>query len=157
MIITIVGAFTGAMMTRPTSAQLAANRETGSMPIVGSHTVGAPDGGPGMPGTGWSTGHGDLRVPHFLGLHALQLLALLAFAIRRPRWSETAQVRLITTAAASYFALYCMLLAQAFRGQPLVSQDALSIAMFVVWGAATTAAAWMSVAHLKPLATLETI
>ena len=67
MVITIAGASTGGLMTRPTEAQLAQLAATQQMPIVGAHTVGAPDGGPGLPGTGWSLEHGDLRVPHFIG------------------------------------------------------------------------------------------
>ena len=71
MTLTIVGAFTGGLMTRPTAAQLEAARAGERMTIAGAHTVGAADGGPGMVGTGWSRDHGDLRVPHFVGLHAV--------------------------------------------------------------------------------------
>src|SRR5262245_36602034 len=69
MVITIVGASTGGLMTRPTAAQLEEARATGRIAIAGAHTVGAPDGGPGLPGTGWSVQHGDVRIPHFIGLH----------------------------------------------------------------------------------------
>jgi hypothetical protein len=57
------------------------------MPIIAAHTVGAPDGGPGLSGTGWSTEHGDLQLPHFMGLHALQVLPLINFALSRRRLS----------------------------------------------------------------------
>ncbi len=85
MVITILGASTGGLMTRPTVAQLEEAGATGRMTIAGAHTVGAPDGGPGLPGTGWSVEHGDLRIPHFVGLHAMQILPLLALALRRRR------------------------------------------------------------------------
>ena len=55
MTITIVGAMTGGLMTQPTRQQLDAARAGERMTIAGAHTVGAPDGGPGLPGTGWST------------------------------------------------------------------------------------------------------
>ena len=52
--IAILGASTGGLMVQPTEAQLAALRASTPVTVVGAHTVGAVDGGPGLPGTGWS-------------------------------------------------------------------------------------------------------
>jgi hypothetical protein len=153
MSITIVGAFSGGLMTRPTSAQIAAARAGHPMTIAGAHTVGASDGGPGLPGTGWSLEHGDLRVPHFLGLHALQALPLVALALARRRFSESARIRLMLTAGGSYFALFGILLWQALRGQALLAPDMLTIAVLGAWAAITAAAASMSAVRRGPVRT----
>jgi hypothetical protein len=137
MTLTILGALTGPLMTRPTSAQLAGARAGGRLTTVGAHTVGAPDGGPGIPVTGWSRAHGDLRVPHFIGLHAIQALALVAVALRRWRRAEPVRVRTVAIAAASYASLFLLLLWQALRGQSLVAPDGLGLASLALWAAGT--------------------
>ena len=137
MAITIAGAFTGGLMTRPTDAQLDQIVATRQATIIGAHTVGAPDGGPGLPGTGWSVEHGDLRVPHFIGLHALQVLPVIALLLWRRRIEDRRRVRLIVVAGGSYAALFLILIWQALRGQALVSPDALTVSVFVVWAALT--------------------
>ena len=144
MTMTIVGALTGGLMTGPTSQQLDAARAGERMTVVGAHTVGGPDGGPGLPGTGWSTDHGDLRVAHFLGLHALQALPILTLVLARPRLSDVVRLRLTITGAASYIALFGILLSQALRAQPVLAPDALTIALLSVWAFVTVAAAAVS-------------
>src|SRR5918999_3251215 len=106
MTLTIVGAFTGSLMTRPSADQLAHARAGGGMTTAGAHSVGGVDGGPGVPVTGWSREHGDVRVPHFIGLHAIQALALFAVTLRRWRRDERIRVRLVMAAAASYASLF---------------------------------------------------
>ena len=48
-----------------------------------AHNVGIPDGGEGMAVTNWSQHGGDLRVMHFFGIHALQILPFLVFILHK--------------------------------------------------------------------------
>jgi hypothetical protein len=149
--LTILGAATGGLMTRPTSAQLDDARVTQRMAIAGAHTVGAADGGPGLPGTGWSREHGDLRVPHFIGLHAVQILPLVGVLLRRRGASERARGRLMGIAASSYAGLFGILLWQALRGQAIVGPDVVTASALLVWAAATAAAVWLAAGRLPRL------
>jgi hypothetical protein len=120
LVITIVGASTGGLMVTPTKAQIATIKATGVMVRSGAHTVGAPDGGPGLPMTGWSTQHGDIRVPHFVGLHAWQALPLFVL-LALGRLDERRRVQLTIAAAGAYGLLFIALLVQALRGLPMIA------------------------------------
>jgi len=89
----------------------------GAMGRLGQHTVGAPDGGPGLPVLGWSTRAGDLRIAHFAGIHALQALPLLGWALRRQRPRRAAV--LVGAAALAYAALVGTLFWRALHKLPL--------------------------------------
>ena len=75
-----------------------------------------------MPLTQWSRDHGDLRIPHFLGMHAWQLLPLLLLGIRRVRTAanDDAERTLILIAFSACVALFLAALAQALAGHPLI-------------------------------------
>lgn len=93
--------------------------------------MGAPDGGPGLPLTGWSTQHGDLRVAHFVGLHALQVLPVLAVLLHRygGAFPQPIQIRMMRTAAVGYAGLVGLPTWQAERGLPLLHPDLAVIAV----------------------------
>ncbi|MFJ8466627.1 hypothetical protein [Streptomyces swartbergensis] len=127
ILLALAGAAVGFLMTQPAPGQ-----RRGASKVVGAHSVGVPDGGPSMPLTGWSTTGGDLRIPHFFGMHALQLLPLLlmVLTVLAPRFAhfarladERVRLRLVLVASGAYAAVFGLVLWQALRGQPLIRPD----------------------------------
>lgn len=145
MTLTVLGAGAGGLMLGPTPEQRAAMQAHQRPSSVGGHTVGAPDGGEGLPVTNWSRRHGDLRVAHFMGLHAVQVLPLVALWVRsRRRWNHRQQLGLALTAAASYAGLFGLLLWQALRGQSIAGPDELTLLAAAGWLLATALAVALS-------------
>ena len=151
MTISVIGALSAGLMLRPTTGQLAATAQGQPMTIVGAHTVGAPDGGAGLPGTGWSRAHGDLRVGHFLGLHALQLLPLLALALAAIGVPIERRTRLVLAASISYTSLFLLLIWQALRGVSIVNPDGVTVMALMAWGALTASTLWLASYRRIPL------
>ncbi|WP_428498160.1 hypothetical protein [Pseudonocardia sp.] len=127
-VLALIGMALGFLMTVPTAAQIAEGGD-----IIGAHSVGLADGGPGLALLGWSTVGGDLRIPHFVGMHALQAipLVLVALELLAPRVpalaSSPVRRRLVWVATGAYTGLLAVLTWQALRGQPVVAPDAATL------------------------------
>ena len=144
LIIALLGMLEGYMMTGPTADQMALLRAGQHTDMIGAHTVGTVDGGPGLPLLGWSTTHGDLRIGHFIGLHGLQIIPLLGLflMLRREAWlTERHKVLLVFTGAAGYLGITVLVTWQALRGQSIVAPDLLTISVFSAIVMATITAA----------------
>jgi hypothetical protein len=130
----LVGMGLAVLMLANVSPAEAVALHGGTPTAIGGHSVGVPDGGPGMPITDWSTTGGDLRIPHFLGLHGLQALPLLgllltALASRFPVLrAERTRIRLLMVGAAGYGGLIALVTWQALRGQSIVHPDVRTLA-----------------------------
>ncbi|SDH69493.1 hypothetical protein SAMN04515691_0318 [Leifsonia sp. 98AMF] len=152
-VIALAGMGLAYLMTGPTAAQLADFRG-----IAGAHTVGLADGGPGLPVLGWSTVGGDLRIPHFIGMHALQLLPLLAVMLGwlgrrwRPLADDRVRTRLVVVATAAYGAVLALVTVQALAGQSIVRPDGVFLAAgWTITLAALLAAAAILTFRPRPL------
>lgn len=99
-----------------------------------AHTVGAPDGGPGLPFVNWSTQHGDLRVAHFLALHALQLFPLAGWLFARAAIAGWAQIAGTVAFTVLYAAVTILLFMQAIRGRPLIADATHTISLLARQG-----------------------
>ncbi|WP_199180205.1 hypothetical protein [Verrucosispora sp. ts21] len=118
--------------------------------IAGAHSVGVVDGGPGLPLVGWSSTGGDLRIGHFVGLHAMQVLPILAVLLGRfggGRLNGRTRARLLVVAGGAYGGLTLLLTWQALRGQALLRPDALTLGVAAALLVATVAAAGLVVAR----------
>lgn len=85
------------------------------------HNVGVMDGGAGIPFLNWSTEGGDLRVAHFFGLHAIQVIPLtIYFLSLKIKRSGLRQVLSILFAL-SYLAWVVFNCYQAQAGQAFIT------------------------------------
>ncbi|TDC81110.1 hypothetical protein E1193_15795 [Micromonospora sp. KC606] len=125
--------------------------------MTGGHGIGDPDGN-GMPLTHWSTTGGDLRVPHFIGMHGVQVLllvtAVLGVLATRRSWlrDERVRARLVGVAGLGYTGVFTVLTWQAKRGQSVIHPDwqtliaFAAVAVFIL----VTAAAVIIAARRRP-------
>ncbi len=151
VLVTVLGSASGGIMLSPTAQQSEALRSGGAVTTVGAHTSGGPDGGPGLWGVGWSTEHGDLRIPHFLGLHGFQILPLLGWlSLRRRRTGTNPEsVKVAFVATAGYLGLFGILTWQALRGQSVIAPDIVTVWALAIWLLATLGAIGLSSVRVR--------
>ncbi|MEM9333240.1 MAG: hypothetical protein AAGA33_00210 [Pseudomonadota bacterium] len=120
ILVMTVGSFQGFSMTSPTPEQLAALQQGGDFLRSGTHHVGQPSGDQHdtVPLVDWSLDVGDLRIPHFIGLHALQFFLVLAFLLYR--FKLPAQFAIVRLFAVSYGGLFVYAFLRALGGAPLI-------------------------------------
>jgi hypothetical protein len=153
VLISSIGMAAAFFMVTPTPEQAAAIAGSYGPRIVGAHSVGVADGGPGVPVLGWSTVGGDLRVAHFVGLHALQILPFLGWLLTRRKsvfalLAANDRLALVWTGGLGYLGLVVLLTWQALRGQSVVNPDAKTIAAASVVAASLAASTLITVARV---------
>ena len=117
--IAFVGLVVGGLMVRPSTEQSAALRLADGRGVQGAHTVGVPDGGPGLPLVNWSTEGGDRRAPHFVGLHAMQALPLVVL-LAPARWPTAAVLTAARVSGVAYAVMTIAMIVQAAQARPVL-------------------------------------
>lgn len=92
----------------------------GSMIAQQAHNIGVADGGQGLPFLNWSTEGGDLRIAHFFGLHAIQIVPIFTYFISKKIKRQSLIALLGTGFALLYLGWIAFTFYQAKAGQPLI-------------------------------------
>jgi hypothetical protein len=141
--LTIVGLIPGILMILPDPLQDAITQYK----QFDGHTVGFPEGGPGLPWLGWSTVAGDLRIAHFVGIHALQVLPLIGFAIMKllPSLSTQRQRTLVWNAGLTYLSAILLLTWQALQAESIIAASPATITVAILIGIASISGAMFTI------------
>lgn len=131
----LLGFGLGFLMTTPTPDQMAALEAGEQVAMIGAHTVGAPDGGVGIPLLGWSVEHGDLRVAHFVGIHGAQAMLLLGWLVTQLNLTFNRQRALVWGGGIAYGAFTLLIAWQGLRGESVVQPGALTLTSFAILAA----------------------
>lgn len=145
LLITIAGFVPGVLMILPDQFQDAIT----CYKQFDGHTVGFPEGGPGIPFLGWSTVAGDLRIAHFVGIHALQVVPLIGFLIDTclPKLPSNRQQCLVSIFSISYLAAIVLLTWEALSAESFFAPGHVTIwfswTIIVVASLLTACALWL--------------
>jgi len=113
------------------------------------HTVGFSEGGPGLPFLGWSTVAGDLRIAHFVGIHALQIVPLVGLMIDAwlPKLPSSRQQMLVWVCSISYLFVIALLTWEALSAESLFAPGHITIwvswAIFAVASSLSACVLWL--------------
>lgn len=114
------------------------------MVSVLKHTIGSEDGSAGLPIVNWSKNHGDLRVAHFFGMHALQLIPLVTYLMAKSK-------RDVIVISALYFIFVTYTLFHALQGKSITKLGSFGIAVALAMGAGIVIAPGSNTASLAEL------
>lgn len=84
------------------------------------HSIGVADGGSGVPFLNWSKEGGDLRVAHFFGLHALQVIPFVSYWIKE-KLNSKLQIVAVAIFSLAFIGILAFLYMQALDGKPFIS------------------------------------
>ncbi len=133
----MAAAFMGHRMVRPIPDPQRQAESEGRSEMRGSHFVGSIEGATRTwPVTGWSRESGDLRVPHFVGMHSLQwmlLWALLARWLGVPM-EDRRTVRHMTVVGMLFGGMWLLTLGQASSGRSFLDPGAFQVGLWVAVG-----------------------
>ncbi len=112
-----LGAVLGLLVASVATVVVAVPLSSGAIAGPGPWVGGERSNGAGLPFVGWSVTGGDLRVPHFVATHLLQVLPLAGWLLGR-WWPARARPAVLACAVVGVLAV-AGTMAQAVSGQPL--------------------------------------
>lgn len=117
LVIAGFGMIIGFFMTTPRPEQLELMQQ-GIFQTSGSHSFGKGDPGHGLYFLGWSTVLGDMRVPHFFGMHVMQVFLVLA-AILFPKKETKEQILMVRLIGVFLLSITILMVVQTLLGHSI--------------------------------------
>lgn len=141
VLLSVIGCIPGFMMLAPVAMQHIIVHQVSASLHQASTSLQQTSSG--LPLLGWSTVSGDLRVAHFVGIHALQFFPVLAFIVMKllPNVSILRKELLIGNIGLTYLGVIALLTHQALIAEPITAPSHHTLAYAVVLALASVNAA----------------
>ncbi|GBF50915.1 putative membrane protein [Leptospira ryugenii] len=134
--ISAIGMITGFLMTMPKPEQIELFAK-GIVLTSGSHSFGTPIPGQEIPLLGWSKSAGDMRVPHFFGIHAFQffiLVYLIRSNIAKEKQISKYTLLGLRLIGLSYLSVTILLVLQTYIGFSIFQTNIFFLSMYLIFG-----------------------